>query len=193
MNDPAPPSDRSWEEPGAYPVSPGVFRIPLPLPGDSLRAVNVYAAAGRRRDHAHRRRVEPPGGVAGAGGRPPAGRRRARRRAHRARHPHAPRPLRPGQRRAPRLGGAVVLGRGERLSLEFILDDTGRDRWAPWVARLHRYGADQLLAEFGGAARARGRGPVGAARPLGGRRRNPLAPASATWWRWRRPATRGAT
>jgi glyoxylase-like metal-dependent hydrolase (beta-lactamase superfamily II) len=32
-----------WTEPGAFPVSPGVFRIPLPLPNDGLRAVNVYA------------------------------------------------------------------------------------------------------------------------------------------------------
>src|ERR1700730_36409 len=33
----------AWAEPGVYPVAPGVHRIPLPLPGDSLRAVNVYA------------------------------------------------------------------------------------------------------------------------------------------------------
>ncbi|HEV2780065.1 MAG TPA: MBL fold metallo-hydrolase [Actinophytocola sp.] len=32
-----------WTEPGAYPVAPGVYRIPLPLPNDGLRAVNVYA------------------------------------------------------------------------------------------------------------------------------------------------------
>jgi glyoxylase-like metal-dependent hydrolase (beta-lactamase superfamily II) len=32
-----------WTEPGAFQVSPGVFRIPLPLPNDGLRAVNVYA------------------------------------------------------------------------------------------------------------------------------------------------------
>lgn len=32
-----------WTEPGAYPVAPGVYRIPLPLPSDALRAVNVYA------------------------------------------------------------------------------------------------------------------------------------------------------
>lgn len=39
-------SDRlAWTEPGVYPVAPGVFRIPLPLPNDGLRAVNVYAIA----------------------------------------------------------------------------------------------------------------------------------------------------
>ncbi|MBE9376581.1 MBL fold metallo-hydrolase [Saccharopolyspora sp. HNM0983] len=32
-----------WLEPGAHEVSPGVHRIPLPLPNDGLRAVNVYA------------------------------------------------------------------------------------------------------------------------------------------------------
>jgi glyoxylase-like metal-dependent hydrolase (beta-lactamase superfamily II) len=32
----------AWTEPGAYPVADGVYRIPLPLPMDGLRAVNVY-------------------------------------------------------------------------------------------------------------------------------------------------------
>lgn len=31
-----------WTEPGAWPVADGVHRIPLPLPMDGLRAVNVY-------------------------------------------------------------------------------------------------------------------------------------------------------
>jgi glyoxylase-like metal-dependent hydrolase (beta-lactamase superfamily II) len=31
-----------WSDPGAYPVADGVHRIPLPLPMDGLRAVNVY-------------------------------------------------------------------------------------------------------------------------------------------------------
>ena len=34
-----------WTAPGAHEVSPGVWRIPLPLPNDGLRAVNVYAVA----------------------------------------------------------------------------------------------------------------------------------------------------
>ncbi|MBO0809198.1 MAG: MBL fold metallo-hydrolase, partial [Actinobacteria bacterium] len=33
----------AWTEPGAFAVAPGVHRIPLPLPSDGLRAVNVYA------------------------------------------------------------------------------------------------------------------------------------------------------
>jgi len=32
-----------WQEPGAHEVAPGIHRIPLPLPQDGLRAVNVYA------------------------------------------------------------------------------------------------------------------------------------------------------
>ncbi|GAC1440440.1 MAG: MBL fold metallo-hydrolase [Mycobacteriales bacterium] len=37
-------NDRNaWTEPGAFEVAPGVTRIPLPLPNDGLRAVNVYA------------------------------------------------------------------------------------------------------------------------------------------------------
>jgi glyoxylase-like metal-dependent hydrolase (beta-lactamase superfamily II) len=32
-----------WTEPGVYEVTPGVHRIPLPLPSDGLKAVNVYA------------------------------------------------------------------------------------------------------------------------------------------------------
>ena len=32
----------AWTEPGAFEVAPGVHRLPLPLPMDGLRAVNVY-------------------------------------------------------------------------------------------------------------------------------------------------------
>jgi glyoxylase-like metal-dependent hydrolase (beta-lactamase superfamily II) len=38
----SPDSGLVWTEPGAWPVAPGVVRIPLPLPMDGLRAVNVY-------------------------------------------------------------------------------------------------------------------------------------------------------
>ncbi|MCW2539906.1 MAG: hypothetical protein JWN95_1631 [Frankiales bacterium] len=33
----------AWSEPGVEEVGEGIFRIPLPLPSDGLRAVNVYA------------------------------------------------------------------------------------------------------------------------------------------------------
>ena len=35
-----------WTRPGVYEVAPGVHRIPLPLPNDGLRAVNVYVLRG---------------------------------------------------------------------------------------------------------------------------------------------------
>jgi glyoxylase-like metal-dependent hydrolase (beta-lactamase superfamily II) len=35
-------SSLPWVEPGAFEVADGVFRVPLPLPNDGLRAVNVY-------------------------------------------------------------------------------------------------------------------------------------------------------
>jgi glyoxylase-like metal-dependent hydrolase (beta-lactamase superfamily II) len=40
-------SDRNaWAEPGAEDLGGGLYRIPLPLPGDALTAVNVYAMTG---------------------------------------------------------------------------------------------------------------------------------------------------
>jgi glyoxylase-like metal-dependent hydrolase (beta-lactamase superfamily II) len=35
--------DGDWTRPGVFEVDPGVYRVPLPLPHDGLRAVNVYA------------------------------------------------------------------------------------------------------------------------------------------------------
>jgi glyoxylase-like metal-dependent hydrolase (beta-lactamase superfamily II) len=39
----SPDSGQHWADAGAWPTAPGVHRIPLPLPSDGLRAVNVYA------------------------------------------------------------------------------------------------------------------------------------------------------
>jgi glyoxylase-like metal-dependent hydrolase (beta-lactamase superfamily II) len=36
----------AWAEPGVEDLGGGLYRIPLPLPGDALTAVNVYAIAG---------------------------------------------------------------------------------------------------------------------------------------------------
>ena len=35
-------ASHDWTAPGTYLVAPGVHRVPLPLPTDGLRAVNVY-------------------------------------------------------------------------------------------------------------------------------------------------------
>ncbi len=39
----SPDSGTHWSAPGAWRAAPGVFRIPLPLPMDGLKAINVYA------------------------------------------------------------------------------------------------------------------------------------------------------
>lgn len=36
----------AWAEPGVEDLGGGLYRIPLPLPGDALKAVNIYAIAG---------------------------------------------------------------------------------------------------------------------------------------------------
>ena len=44
---PASRADRhAWTESGVEGLGRGLYRIPLPLPGDALKAVNVYAIAG---------------------------------------------------------------------------------------------------------------------------------------------------
>ena len=39
-------SSREWAQPTVDEVVDGVFRIPLPMPGNPLEAVNVYAMTG---------------------------------------------------------------------------------------------------------------------------------------------------
>jgi hypothetical protein len=43
---PAKDDRNAWAEPGVEDLGGGLYRIPLPLPGDALTAVNVYAIAG---------------------------------------------------------------------------------------------------------------------------------------------------
>ena len=38
----SPDSGEHWAAEGAWEVAPGIHRIPLPLPMDGLKAVNVY-------------------------------------------------------------------------------------------------------------------------------------------------------
>lgn len=44
----SPDSGEHWTAPGAWEVADGVHRIPLPLPMDGLKAVNVYVLAGEQ-------------------------------------------------------------------------------------------------------------------------------------------------
>ena len=174
-------SEPHWTEPGAHPVADGVHRIPLPLPMDGLRAVNVYAletddgltlidggwAVEEAREAAGRR---------AGGDRPP-------RRHHPVPgHPRAPRPLHAGGRRAPRVRVAHQPG-ASATSRRWTWSRAGGD---PTVARLRRAGAARVAA--GGRRHARpAAGPVavGLSRRLARRRPHP---------RGRRPdPRRGAT
>jgi glyoxylase-like metal-dependent hydrolase (beta-lactamase superfamily II) len=42
----SPDSGEHWSAEGAWPVAPGIHRIPLPLPMDGLKAINVYVVQG---------------------------------------------------------------------------------------------------------------------------------------------------
>ena len=42
----SPDSGEHWSAPGAWTVAEGVHRIPLPLPMDGLKAVNIYVLEG---------------------------------------------------------------------------------------------------------------------------------------------------
>ena len=117
-----PMDDRhAWERPGAFEEAPGVYRIPLPLPNDGLKAVNVYAIA----DGAQVVLID--GGWAlaqsEAAARTVAGHHRLRpgRRPGVPRHAPAPRPLHAGRRDpAQSSAHAVAVGEGERACLEVI-------------------------------------------------------------------------
>ncbi len=137
----------AWAEPGPEQVADDVFRIPLPLPGDALRAVNVYAIRDRS-------------GVAlvDAGWDTPAswaaldcGLRRLGAgigavRVVAATHLHNDH-IGQAARLRDDAGAAILLGAGERPSLEQIRrdEDHGRGRVA---RRLRRLGAAELAARL---------------------------------------------
>jgi glyoxylase-like metal-dependent hydrolase (beta-lactamase superfamily II) len=136
-----------WTDPGAHPVAPGVHRIPLPLPGDALKAVNVYAVedgdrialvdAGWHRDDSWEALRS---GLRQIGAQPGDIARVLVTHIH---HDHY------GQ--APRLrteaGATILLGEGEERSLRVITDPDARrladeDR----ITRLRQWGAAELIA-----------------------------------------------
>jgi glyoxylase-like metal-dependent hydrolase (beta-lactamase superfamily II) len=134
--------DMDWTRPGIYRCAPGVYRIPLPLPGDALKAVNVYAIedggnavtlvdAGWALADARDLLVD---ALAALG----AGLRDVRNflvtHAHRDHYTQAV-----ALRRE--FGTPIALGRGEEPSLVSIQD---AQRESPHVARLRRAGAGEL-------------------------------------------------
>jgi glyoxylase-like metal-dependent hydrolase (beta-lactamase superfamily II) len=150
VQDVADEQDRhAWERPGAHEVAPGVHRIPLPLPGDSLKAVNVYAISdgdhvvlidgGWALDEAEQLLAD---GLASIGYELREVRDYLVTHLHRDHYTQAI-----ALRR--RHGGAVSVGEGERACLELIHAITSH----PDVARLHEAGAlelSRMLAEWRG-------------------------------------------
>ena len=143
------PRSREWEQPGAFPVAEGVHRIPLPLPNDGLRAVNVYAIAdgsgltlidsGWALTEA-RQQLE--GALASIGHELGDVRRFLVTHAHRDHYT-----LGVVVRRL--FGPQVLLGAGEQESLQRIIDNTSRPgsrySWAGYAQLLLRAGAGPLV------------------------------------------------
>lgn len=136
--------DGDWTAPGVYRCAPGVHRIPLPLPHDGLRAVNVYAVAdgdgwtlvdaGWALSAARELLASALGELGGSFA---DVRRYLVTHVHRDHYTQAV-----ALRRE--FGTRVALGRGERAALEIINDPARPDR-AAHRARLRRAGAHELL------------------------------------------------
>jgi glyoxylase-like metal-dependent hydrolase (beta-lactamase superfamily II) len=142
------PDRHAWERPGAHEVAPGVHRIPLPLPGDGLKAVNVYAIADGDRlvlvDGGALEEAEEllARALAGIGHRLGDIREFLVTHVHRDHYTNAVAVRR-------RHGATVALGEGERACLEAIRTVQVH----PDVARLHEAGAlelSRMLAEWHG-------------------------------------------
>lgn len=146
-------TDRDWTEPGVYLVSPGVYRIPLPLPTDGLRAVNVYAV----RDNDTLVLVD--SGWAIEEAREQLDRALAAIDTHlsdvdhflvtHVHRDHYTQAILVRQEFGTRIG----LGAGERPSLDVLTGSDTRTRF-PHAARLRAAGAHDLLAKLAEARRA---------------------------------------
>lgn len=146
MSDVTAKSD-DWTAPAVEEVAPGVHRIPLPLPNDNLRAVNVYAItdgdglvlvdSGWAVPDA-RARLD--GALASLGCSFGDIRRFLITHAHRD---HFTQAIVLRREFATR----VSLGAGERTSLE-VLQDRERPALHPQLQQLHRYGAAKLCEEI---------------------------------------------
>lgn len=135
--------DLDWTAPGVHRCAPGVYRIPLPLPGDALRAVNVYAVE----DGRGWTLIDSGWALAGArdlldgaldalGGGLGDVHRFLVTHAHRDHYTQAVELRR-------EFGSRIALGRAELPSMERIVD---RDRTSPHAPRLRRAGAPDLAA-----------------------------------------------
>lgn len=134
----------AWTRPGVFPVAPGVYRIPMPLPGDALRAVNVYAIedddgltlidSGWALEGAAERMSA---ALSGIGYRPADVRRFLITHVHRDHYTYAVTVRR-------EFGAHVALGVGEKPSLDCLATVTERPHHHH-IARLRRCGAGELI------------------------------------------------
>jgi glyoxylase-like metal-dependent hydrolase (beta-lactamase superfamily II) len=142
-----------WAEPGAHLVAPGVHRVPLPLPTDGLRAVNIYA-------------VEDAGGLVliDSGWALEAARKALTSalatlgaglgdvRSFLVTHVHRDHYTLAVQLRR-EFGGTVSLGLGERQAILALSGGTA-EPFAPQLAELRASGATEVIATLGDTARA---------------------------------------
>jgi glyoxylase-like metal-dependent hydrolase (beta-lactamase superfamily II) len=140
-------SDSSWTEPGVFEVLQGVYRIPLPLPNDGLRAVNVYAiedrdglvmidagwALAESRQQLERALAEIEYELRDIG-------RFLVTHAHRDHYSQA-------LTIREEFGTSVFIGAGERPTIEAVMDSEF-SRFSGGLRRLHRAGAREFHAEM---------------------------------------------
>jgi glyoxylase-like metal-dependent hydrolase (beta-lactamase superfamily II) len=143
------PDDPSgdWNAEGVYEVGPGLYRIPLPLPMDGLKAVNVYALrdgdglvlidSGWGIDEA---RVVLEKALAALGHSVGDVHRFLITHVHRDHYTLAVRLRR-------EFGNRISLGAAEQPSVR-LSADPNRPPWTSLLAQLHRGGAEGLLAEL---------------------------------------------
>ena len=154
----------TWSDPGADQVAPGVWRIPLPLPGDGLKAVNVYAVVdgdgvtlvdgGWALDVAELELERALGGLGlGLGDI----RRFLVTHAHRDHYTEAVAVRR-------RFGTRVLIGAGERHAIERIITPGHRAGQSHWDL-LHRHGGEAVLAAMRAAGASPDEGDQGYERP----------------------------
>ena len=142
----------TWTDPGASAVAPGVHRIPLPLPDDGLRAVNVYVLetadgltlvdGGWAVEASRQALVD---GLAELGAGLGDVRRFLVTHVHRDHYTQAV--VLRGE-----TGADVALGAGERPTLELLLDER-RSPLAEQVQALRRLGAGDLADGVAAAVR----------------------------------------
>lgn len=144
----SPDSGEHWSAPGAFPVADGIHRIPLPLPMDGLKAVNVYVI------ETEQGLTLVDGGWAITEGREALekglrhlGRSFADIRRFLVTHVHRDH-FSLAAALGAEVGADVTLGLGEKATLDLLLGPTATHEM-PMVAQLRGAGAGELADQFG--------------------------------------------